>query len=107
MDDGIRPNCGSAVVRELQGDAEVLLLEGLDDRLEVVPGLAGHPEAVALHLALDLDGQALDELVHRAGLLLVDALHEGDLLLVRAGGGRLALALLAGPGRHAPAEPPL
>src|SRR5512133_2443033 len=42
-----------AEVRELEGDAEVLLLEGGDGRLQVVALLAADPQLLALDLALD------------------------------------------------------
>src|SRR5215813_12733794 len=41
------------VVGELQGDAEVLLLEHRDDRLQVVLLLGGDAELIALDLRLD------------------------------------------------------
>ena len=47
---GRAPAASVPEVLELQGDAEVLVLAGGDDRLEVVALLAGHPELVALGL---------------------------------------------------------
>src|SRR6187401_297719 len=58
---GRRP--GSAVVRELQGDAEVLLLEQRLDGLQIVPLLAGDPQLVALDLRLHALGAVLADLL--------------------------------------------
>ena len=63
-----------AEVLELQGDAEVAVLQRRDDGLEVVALLAGDAELIALGLGLDaLQAEVLDELVELAGLVRRDA----------------------------------
>src|SRR5581483_11355072 len=76
-------------VHELQGDAEVVLLDGPDDGLEVVLLLAGDPNLVALDLALHLQPGRLHELDDLLGLLLGDADRHVDALLDGAPGRRL------------------
>src|SRR5262245_16311755 len=68
------PGASVAEVGELEGDAEVLLLQLPDDVLQRVALLAGDAQLVALHLVLDaLQADALDVLADLAGLLVADA----------------------------------
>src|SRR3954471_21667528 len=70
-----------AEVVELEGHAEVALLQRGDDALEVVSLLADDPQLVALGLGLDaLEAQALDELVELTGLVRGDPGHDGGVL---------------------------
>src|SRR5262245_18211080 len=78
-----------AEVHELQGHVEVVLLDGSHHGLEIVLGLAAHPDLIALDVALDLDLQALDVLHDLLGLLLGDADVHVDRLLAGALGGGL------------------
>src|SRR5262245_25596982 len=67
----------SAVVRELQGDAEVGLLEQADHVLQVVLLLARHPALAALDLRLNaLRALIADLLADRLRLVGVDALDD-------------------------------
>src|SRR5436190_20599535 len=50
----------TAVVRELERDAEVLFLDQRDDLLQIVAVLAGHAHLVLLDGGLDLDLAVLD-----------------------------------------------
>src|SRR5688500_2571499 len=78
----------SAVVDELERDAEVGLLEHRDDRLQVVLLLGRHAQLVALDLGLHaLRGLVTDALADRLGLLLVDALDDAALDPVRLARG--------------------
>src|SRR5437763_14598743 len=81
-------------VLELQRDAEILLLQGRDHRLQVVPLLARDPELIALGLGRDaLAAQALAELVDRPGASIVDPDVEGGRLADRTLGRFFELAV--------------
>src|SRR5882672_6608533 len=67
-----------AVVRELEIKPEVLTLDPLDDRLEIVPVLARHPHLCFLDLGLDPDSGRLDELHDLLRLLRRDAFADRD-----------------------------
>src|SRR2546430_2192221 len=84
----------SAVVRELKRDAEVVLLDRADRRLELVPGLARHPDLGALDLRLDLGDGLPDVLGDLLRLLVGDPGHERDRLADRPLRRRLHLAWL-------------
>src|SRR5690349_11808496 len=67
------------VVGELQGDAEVGLLQQRDDRLEVILLLGADPQLVALDLGLHaLRALVADPLADRLGLVRLDALDDLD-----------------------------
>src|SRR5690606_12648345 len=86
----------SAVVGELERDAEVLALEQGDDRLQVILLLAGDPQLVALDLRLHALGPAVaDGLADRLGLLLIDPLDDPAVDLVGLA-GLLRLARVEG-----------
>src|SRR5207249_6336457 len=72
-------------VRELHGDAEIVLAEELRDRLQLVLLLAGDAQLVALDRDLHLQLRLLGELHHLAGLVGRDPLLKVDPL---AGGPR-------------------
>ena len=66
--------CSVPEVAELEGDVEVLLLQGGDDRLQVVALLARDADLVALGLGLDaLEAEVLDRLVDLLGVVGRDA----------------------------------
>src|SRR4051794_35108000 len=88
-------------IRELQGDAEVLLLQRRDHRLQVVSLLAGHPHLLALGLRRDALGAfALDEAVDGPGLIGADARLDGDGLPDGALGRLLDLSVVERLERH-------
>src|SRR5213593_2298346 len=68
-------------VRELHGDAEVVLAEQRHDRLQLVLLLARDPQLVTLDGDLDLELRVLHQLHDLARLVGGDALLEVDLLL--------------------------
>src|SRR6266480_5656715 len=83
---GLRP-----IVRELQRDPEVMLLDGCDGLLQVVLALAEHADLVALDLRLDLQPARLDELRDLFRLLVADARQDRDGLSNVSFGGRVDL----------------
>src|SRR3989442_8446054 len=83
----------AAVVRELDRDAEVALLQEPDHLLEVVTVLAGDADLVLLDRGLHLELRVLDEADDLPRLLDRDPLLERDLLLDRPAGGLLDLAV--------------
>src|SRR2546422_709734 len=84
-----------AEVLELQGNAEVVLLQRGDDRLQVVALLAGDPDLLSLRLRLDaLGGCVLDRLVDLARLVARDAGDDLGLLTSRAARRLFDLAVL-------------
>src|SRR5437763_14266032 len=88
-------------VLELQRDAEILLLQGRDHRLQVVPLLARDPELIALGLGRDaLDAQGLDELVDIPRASIVDTDVEVGRLADRTLGRFFALAVRHPRERH-------
>src|SRR5262249_29140477 len=96
-----RERSGVAVVGELQGDAEVLVLDHRDDLLQIVAILSGHADLVFLDRGLHLDLAVLDETHDLPGLLDGDALLDGDLLPERAAGRLFHLAVVQGLERDA------
>src|SRR4029453_19614296 len=84
-----------AEVRELERHAEVAFAERRDHCLQVVALLAGHPQLIALGLALDpLQSELLDELVELTGLVGRDACVQLEALADGGARGFLDLALL-------------
>ena len=81
-----------AVVRELQRDPQLLALDQGDDRLQVVPVLAGHAHLVLLDRGLHPDLAVLDEAHDLSGLFLRHAVLQGDGLPHGAARGRLGIA---------------
>src|SRR4051794_37699234 len=74
---GAKSRGWSAIVGELQGDAEVLGLEQVDHGLQVVLLLAGDPQLVALDLGLyALRALVADLLADRLGLVGLDPLED-------------------------------
>src|SRR6185503_17150250 len=92
------------VVGELHVDAEVGVLQHLDDGLQVVPVLARDPDLLALDGGLDLELAALDDLHDFAGLLRGDALLQADDLPRRAAQGLLDRAEGQGLQRDVPLD---
>src|SRR3954454_22067410 len=81
---GAKSRGWSAIVGELQGDAEVLGLEQVDHGLQVVLLLAGDPQLVALDLGLHaLRALVADLLADRLGLVGLDPLDHLAVDLVR------------------------
>src|SRR5437879_6336434 len=83
----------AAVVRELQGDPEVLVPQHRDDLLQIVAVLPGHADLVLLDGRLHPDLRVLDEPDDFLGALDRDPLLERDLLPERAAGALLDLAV--------------
>src|SRR2546422_6285416 len=83
----------ATVVRELDRDAEVALLQEPDHLLEVVAVLARDADLVLLDRGLHLELRVLDEADDLPRLLDRDPLLERDLLLERPAGGLLDLAI--------------
>src|ERR1019366_7494742 len=81
------------VVGELQVDAEIVVAEQLDGRLQGVAVLARHAHEIALYGGLHLQLAVLDFLDELAGLFDGDSLLHGDLLLNRGPGGGNDLAV--------------
>src|SRR5512140_719607 len=81
-------------VDELHLHAEVLPLQQLDDRLEVVGALPGHAHLLVLDLGLDLELRLLDDGDDLLPLLRGDPLLDGDHLADAAAGGGLRLPVL-------------
>src|SRR3990172_5860297 len=84
----------SPVVRELERDAEILLLEEGNHRLQLVAALARHAELVALDLGLDLELAVADRLGDVLGLVRGDALGDRPPLADRPGQRVLDLAVI-------------
>ena len=70
----------ATIVRELERDAEVLVLQHRDDLLQIVAVLAGDAYLVFLDRGLHPDLAVLDEAHDLLGALDRDALLERDLL---------------------------
>src|SRR5262249_33586177 len=94
----LRPRVG-----ELHLDAQVLLTEQPDDRLEVVPGLAEHAHLTLPDLGLDLERRLLDQAADLLRLLSRGALLDVDALAIGAARGRLPLRVDERVERHATA----
>src|SRR5260221_4535494 len=91
----------SAVVHELQGDAEVFVLHDLDNLLQRIAALPRHSQLLALDRDLDaLDVGRLHRLHDLAGLLIRDALVDLDLELEAPAAGRFHGARLERLPRH-------
>src|SRR5208282_4744885 len=75
------------VIRELQIDAKILLLDHRDQLLQRVANLAADPHYVALDRGLRFFLRILDQLHDFSGLFNRDPLLNGDLLLHCASGG--------------------
>src|SRR4029077_3139476 len=83
----------AAVIRELQIDAKVLLLDHRDDLLQRVAILAADPHYIALDGGLRFFLGVLDQLHDLARLFDWDALLQGDFLFHCASGGWLQRAI--------------
>src|SRR5918994_1606517 len=94
----------SAVVRELEGEPEVLGLDRLDRLLQVVLGLGRHPQLRALDLGLRLGDRAPHELGDLLRLLVGDPLDDLHGLADRALRGLLDLVRLEGLERYLPPD---
>src|SRR5947208_9965974 len=90
------PPAPSSVVRELQRDVELMALDGLDRRLEVVLRLARHADLRALDLCLDLRDRLANELRDLLRLVVGDAGDELHCLAGRALGRLFDLTGLEG-----------
>src|SRR4029453_1123499 len=83
----------ASIVRELEGDSEILVLQHRDDLLQVVAVLAGDAHLIFLDRGLHADLRVLDEAHNLLGALDRDALLERDLLAEGAAGGLLDFAV--------------
>src|SRR6266508_901479 len=90
----------SPVVRKLERQALVVLLDEGHGLLEGVLALARYPQLIALDLSLDLEAGLADGLRHRFGLVLWDALHQGALDAVGAAAGGLGVIRVQRLERH-------
>src|SRR5512141_2272894 len=80
MRTAILPRRSAAIVRELEGNPEILAAQERADALQVVLLLSGHADLLSLDGRLHLELGVLDRLDDLLRLLRGDAVEDGDLL---------------------------